>query len=64
MSSFWSRACRSDGSEWDTPGAIPDGCVASVVSRYEENEYQTVGVATLQEILDAIGVRAVVTFSA
>ncbi len=34
-----------------------------VVSRYEESDYQTVAVARLQEILDAIGVKTVVTLS-
>ena len=33
-----------------------------VISRYEENEYQTLVIAGLHEILDAIGVKAVVTF--
>jgi HTH-type transcriptional regulator/antitoxin HigA len=32
-----------------------------VVSRYEENEYQTVAITRLQEILDAIGVRIALT---
>jgi HTH-type transcriptional regulator/antitoxin HigA len=35
-----------------------------VISRYEEMEYQTVAIARLQEILDAIGVKALVTLSA
>jgi len=35
-----------------------------VISRYEETEYQTVAIARLQEILDAIGVKALVTLSA
>jgi HTH-type transcriptional regulator/antitoxin HigA len=35
-----------------------------VISRYEETEYQTVSIARLQEILDAIGIRALVTLSA
>jgi HTH-type transcriptional regulator/antitoxin HigA len=35
-----------------------------VISRYEESDYQTVGVARLQEILDAIGVKTAVTLSA
>jgi len=35
-----------------------------VISRYEENEYQTVAVARLQEILDVIGVKTLVTLSA
>jgi HTH-type transcriptional regulator/antitoxin HigA len=32
-----------------------------VISRYEENEYQTVAITRLQEILDAIGVRVALT---
>ena len=35
-----------------------------VISRYEETEYQTVAIARLQEILDAIGIKALVTLSA
>ena len=35
-----------------------------VISRYEENEYQTVAIARLQEILDAMGIQALVTLSA
>jgi HTH-type transcriptional regulator/antitoxin HigA len=35
-----------------------------VISRYEESDYQTVGIARLQEILDAIGVKTAVTLSA
>jgi hypothetical protein len=35
-----------------------------VISRYEENEYQTVAMARLQEILDAIGIKALVTLTA
>jgi transcriptional regulator with XRE-family HTH domain len=35
-----------------------------VISRYEENDYQTVGIARLQEILDAIGIKTLVTLSA
>jgi hypothetical protein len=34
------------------------------VGRYEETEYQTVAVARLQEILDAIGIKTLVTLSA
>ena len=34
-----------------------------VISRYEETEYQTVAIARLQEILDAIGIKALVTLS-
>ena len=40
------------------------GVSKQVVSRYEENEYQTVAMATLQEILDAIGIKTQVTLSA
>jgi hypothetical protein len=32
-----------------------------VISRYEENDYQTVAIAKLQEILDAIGIKTLVT---
>src|SRR5215467_197680 len=35
-----------------------------VISRYEESEYQTVVIARLQEILDAIGMKTAVTLSA
>src|SRR5215813_9560751 len=35
-----------------------------VISRYEESDYQTVGIGRLQEILDAIGIRTAVTLSA
>jgi len=35
-----------------------------VISRYEETEYQTVAITRLQEILDAIGIKALVTLSA
>jgi transcriptional regulator with XRE-family HTH domain len=35
-----------------------------VISRYEESDYQTVGIARLQEILDAIGVKTAVTLTA
>jgi HTH-type transcriptional regulator/antitoxin HigA len=35
-----------------------------VISRYEESDYQTVGIARLQEILDAIGIKTAVTLSA
>lgn len=34
-----------------------------VVSRYEESDYQTVAIARLQEILDAIGARALIRLS-
>ena len=40
------------------------GVSKQVVSRYEESDYQTVGISRLQEILDAIGVKAAVTLSA
>ena len=30
-----------------------------VISRYEESDYQTVAIARLQEILDAIGIKTV-----
>jgi HTH-type transcriptional regulator / antitoxin HigA len=40
------------------------GVSKQVISRYEESDYQTVGVAKLQEILDAIGINAVVELSA
>jgi HTH-type transcriptional regulator/antitoxin HigA len=35
-----------------------------VISRYEESDYQTVSIARLQEILDAIGIKTVVSLSA
>ena len=35
-----------------------------VISRYEESDYQTVAIARLQEILDAFGIKTVVTLSA
>jgi HTH-type transcriptional regulator/antitoxin HigA len=35
-----------------------------VISRYEESDYQAVGIARLQEILDAIGIKTAVTLSA
>jgi ribosome-binding protein aMBF1 (putative translation factor) len=40
------------------------GVSKQVISRYEESDYQTVAIARLQEILDAIGIKAVVTLSA
>ena len=40
------------------------GVSKQVVSRYEESDYQTVSVAKLQEILDAIGIKTLVTLSA
>ncbi|MCP5116724.1 MAG: helix-turn-helix transcriptional regulator [bacterium] len=33
------------------------GVSKQVISRYEENDYQTVAISRLQEILDAIGIR-------
>ena len=39
------------------------GVSKQVVSRYEEAEYQTVALSRLQEILDAIGVKALVTLT-
>ena len=39
------------------------GVSKQVISRYEESDYQSVGVARLQEILDAIGIKALVTLS-
>lgn len=40
------------------------GVSKQVISRYEEMEYQTVAIARLQEILDAIGIKTMVTLSA
>lgn len=40
------------------------GVSKQVISRYEENEYQTATIGRLQEILDAIGVKAIVELSA
>jgi HTH-type transcriptional regulator/antitoxin HigA len=40
------------------------GVSKQVISRYEEADYQTVAISTLQEILDAIGIKARVTLSA
>jgi HTH-type transcriptional regulator/antitoxin HigA len=39
------------------------GLSKQAISRYEENEYQTVGGARLQEILDAIGITIAITLS-
>jgi HTH-type transcriptional regulator/antitoxin HigA len=39
------------------------GVSKQVISRYEESDYQTVAIARLQEILDAIGVKTLVTLS-
>ena len=40
------------------------GISKQVISRYEESDYQTVSIARLQEILDAMGVKTLVTLSA
>lgn len=40
------------------------GVSKQVISRYEETDYQTVAITRVQEILDAIGIRALVTLSA
>ena len=40
------------------------GVSKEVISRYEESDYQTVGIGRLQEILDAIGIRTAVALSA
>ena len=40
------------------------GISKQVISRYEESDYQTVGIGRLQEILDAIGIKTAVTLSA
>ena len=40
------------------------GVSKQVISRYEESEYQTVPIVRLQEILVAIGVKALVTITA
>jgi HTH-type transcriptional regulator / antitoxin HigA len=40
------------------------GVSKQVISRYEESEYQTVAIGRLQEILDAIGVKTLVTLRA
>jgi ribosome-binding protein aMBF1 (putative translation factor) len=40
------------------------GVSKQVVSRYEETEYQTVAISRLQEILDAIGIKALVSLKA
>jgi len=39
------------------------GVSKQVISRYEESDYQTVAIVRLQEILDAIGIKTVVTLS-
>jgi len=40
------------------------GVSKQVISRYEENGYQSVAIARLQEILDAVGIKTMVTLSA
>ena len=40
------------------------GVSKQVISRYEENEYQTAALSRLQEILDAVGIKTDVTLSA
>jgi len=40
------------------------GVSKQVVSRYEETQYQTVAISRLQEILNAIGIKALVTLNA
>ena len=40
------------------------GVSKQVISRYEESDYQTVAIARLQEILDAIGIKTAVILSA
>lgn len=40
------------------------GVSKQVISRYEEADYQTVWVGRLQEILDAIGIKTLITLSA
>src|SRR5436190_12774764 len=40
------------------------GVRKQVVSHYEESEYQTVAISILQELFDAIGIKADVTLSA
>jgi len=39
------------------------GVSKQVISRYEESDYQTVAIARLQEILDAIGIKTAVTLT-
>ena len=39
------------------------GVSKQVISRYEESDYQTVAIARLEEILDAIGIMTAVTLS-
>jgi HTH-type transcriptional regulator/antitoxin HigA len=40
------------------------GVSKQVISRYEESDYQTIGIGRLQEILDAIGIKTAVSLSA
>lgn len=40
------------------------GVSKQVISRYEESDYQTVGLTKLQEILDVMGIKTIVTISA
>jgi HTH-type transcriptional regulator/antitoxin HigA len=40
------------------------GVSKQVISRYEESDYQTVAISRLQEILDAIGIKTMVTLKA
>lgn len=40
------------------------GVSKQVISRYEESDYQTVAISRLQEILDVIGIKTLVTLSA
>jgi len=40
------------------------GVSKQVISRYEESDYQTVAIARLEEILDAIGIKTAVTLTA
>ena len=40
------------------------GVSKQVISRYEESDYQTVAIPRLQEILDAIGIKTLVSLSA
>jgi transcriptional regulator with XRE-family HTH domain len=40
------------------------GVNKQVISRYEENDYQTVSIVRLQSILDAMGIKTSVTLSA
>lgn len=40
------------------------GVSKQVISRYEESDYQTVGIVRLQAILDAIGLKTLVTLRA